>query len=973
MARSRSQEEDNALTPDSHLRSAKLWVSRRKFLQSAISAPLTAGLGSASGLARAILIPSAGVAAKPDSHPLLAAPGGAVEFPQPGFIRYDAHCFTVNDRDTFLFGAAFHYPRCPRELWRDRLGKLKAAGLNVIDTCVFWNYHEAEEGHADLSDFEAFIQLVADMGFKMIVRPGPYVCAEWDAGGFPHWVIARRFPLRSNHPQSIRTSQRWYGQVLPVIVRHQVTHSGPIILMQIENEYDYWKLPDEAKREYLGALARTAWSAGIDIPLVTCWTAQARDRKDPDFSRILDTCNFYPRWNVTAEVPPALAKLRRDQPDAPEGVSQLQGGWFSEMGGKLAVDQDGIDARQLELDSKTAIEAGATAFNYYMGFGGTNFDWAAKKVTTTYDCAAPLREPGGLWEKYYAARRLGASLRYLGGVLTRAEPVEGAARSNNPQVSVSLRVNGKSGVVFIRENGDASQRFQASFQDPNSPTHRLIAVPRQGELELGPREMKMLPVQIPIAGGILRYSTAEVLLEARGARPYLVLYDEPGRLVEFGLSAESEPHIDGDTVYQYWDEPYESVVAGVRVESTDKVLLVAETHLVIVVAPRELASKSWAVETSGAVLPGAIAVEGEEAELISVPFFTDAALLAGSGRGKKTTWMEFDFAPGEHQVNAMVPPIPSKFWLNGVQTDFQYDRHWEIFRFHISTPKLPAAALDLSAGETWVERFDPGSGLWISTPLRPLEELGPLPYGYVKYLAEFSYQGEGRMFISAFADDARKVFINGKLVPEASRPAKQLDFALPGYTRAGANRIEIAYELFGSPNFGENIAELKGIEAVRYGSGFNSGAGVEKWQIQRLPAAMRGRRVDSEFAVAGWSPAAKDRGGEPGGIIPAFTWCRATFNLPAAPEGWSIPWKLTFEAERDALLYLNGRFVGRYALAGPQKDFYLPEPYLAFGGRARNILTVVLAYTESANAIRALGVSPYEEFATHRDRVEFEW
>jgi Glycosyl hydrolases family 35/Beta-galactosidase, domain 2 len=952
----------------------KSWVSRRRFLQSVISAPLAAGLGSTSGLARAILIPSARAAARPDADPILTVlRGDAVEFPQPGFIRYDAHCFTVNDRDTFLFGAAFHYPRCPQELWRDRLVKLKTAGFNVIDTCVFWNYHEPEEGRADLSEFEAFVQLVGSMGFKVIVRPGPYVCAEWDAGGFPHWVIARRFPLRSNHPESVRTSEHWFGQVLPVIARHQVTHSGPIILMQIENEYDYWQLPDDAKREYLRSLAHTAWSAGIDIPLITCWTAQVRDRQDPDFSRMLDTCNFYPRWNVTTEVPPALAKLRREQPDAPEGISQLQGGWFSGIGGKLAVDQDGVDARQLELLSKTAIEQGATHFNYYMGCGGTNFDWAAKKVTTTYDYAAPLREPGGVWEKYYAARRVGASLRTLGGVLTRAEALPGAARSSNPQVSVSLRVNGKSGVVFIRENGNGPQRYQASFQDPNSPTHRLIAVPREGELELGPREMKMLPVQIPLREGILRYSTAEVLVHARGSRPYVVLYDKPGRLVEFGLSAENEPHIEGDTVYQYWDEPYESVVAGVRVGTREKMLLFVETHLVIVVAPRDLASKSWAVEMSGAVLPGALAVEGEATELISVPFFTDAALVAGSGRGKKSAWMEFDFAPGEHEVNAMIPPVPSKFWLNGVETDFRYDRHWETFRFQISTPKLPVAALDLTPGEAWVERFDPSSGAWVTTPLRPLEELGPLPYGYVKYLAEFSHQDEPRMFISAFADDAKKVFVNGKLVPEASRPAKQLDFALAGYAHAGANRIEIAYELFGSPNFGEKIAELKGIEAVRYGSDLSSSAAVNKWQLQRFPAAMRGRRVDPEFAVGRWSPAPRGSEGGPGGIVPAFTWCRMEFNLPPIPEGWSIPWRVIFEAERDALLYLNGRFVGHYALAGPQTEFYLPAPYLLFSGKARNLLTVVLAYTDSANAVRALRVSPYEPFATHRERVEFEW
>jgi hypothetical protein len=90
------------------------------------------------------------------------------------------------------------------------------------------------------------------------------------------------------------------------------------------------------------------------------------------------------------------------------------------------------------------------------------------------------------------------------------------------------------------------------------------------------------------------------------------------------------------------------------------------------------------------------------------------------------------------------------------------------------------------------------------------------------------------------------------------------------------------------------------------------------------------------------------------------------------PQGWTIPWKLTFDAVRDALLYLNGRFIGRYVTAGPQKDFYLPEPYFA-EGKKPNTLTVVLAYADRPGYIRTLRVRPYEEFASRRTRVEFEW
>ncbi|MGD1154896.1 MAG: beta-galactosidase [Terriglobia bacterium] len=926
--------------------------SRRNFLLTAFTAPLAArldGWGHGRLQALAAALPAA----------------GQLQFENPHIIRYDASCFTINGRDTIVVSGAFHYPRCPKSLWSDRLRKFKLAGFNTIETYVFWNYHEPAEGKLNLAQFEEFVKLVHQMGFFLIVRPGPYVCAEWERGGFPSWIAAKRFPLRTPHPESLRTSQHWYEEVLPIIQKHQVMVGGPIIMVQVENEYDFSPpMPDADKREYVRALAQMVWNAGISVPVITCWTKQARENTDPDMARIMDTCNFYPRWKIVAELTPALEKLRKEEPASPVAITELQGGWFSEFGGKLSVDQDGVDAAQINMVTKTAIELGVTYYNYYMGFGGTNFDWAAKRLTTTYDYAAPISEPGGLWDKYYAARGICQSLRVFGNVLARAQAVEGV-QSTNANVSVSERVNGPSAVVFVRENANAPQRYKMTFTDPNSPSKRKIIAPREGELELGAREMKMLPVQIPIGGGKLCYSTAEVLAHGVNLdRDFLILYDAPGRVAEIGLATEKEPKLEGDTVYRYWDPEYESSVFGVQVGKNEKMLLYDE-HLQLLVLPRDKALRTFIWEFPPKIVPGS-----EEQKPVAAPIITDAYSLAGSGTEKSRAWVDVEFLPGQHEVAVMLPPLPGKCRVDGIVTDFQYDRPWHTARLHVTTPAVPYSPVNLSEGNAWVEKFDPGAGQWLTSPPRALEDLGPVPYGYVKYRAQFNFAGEPKMFIATLADDAKKVFVNGKLVADASNAKKQVDFLLANYAQPGNNLLEISYELFGAPNGGENLGELKGIESVRIGADRSSARSLESWQIQRFAPPMRGREVDPEFGA--WAPASFLGGAANQSAVSAFTWCRAEFEPPTPAEGWTVPWKLVFDADCDALIYLNGKFVGRYVTIGPQKEFYLPEPYLSPAGR-QNLLSFVLAYTDQPQHLRALRVAPYLEFSVRRTRVEFEW
>jgi hypothetical protein len=262
----------------------------------------------------------------------------------------------------------------------------------------------------------------------------------------------------------------------------------------------------------------------------------------------------------------------------------------------------------------------------------------------------------------------------------------------------------------------------------------------------------------------------------------------------------------------------------------------------------------------------------------------------------------------------------------------------------------------------------------ITSPARVLEEIGPIPYGYVKYRTQITFNNEPRMYIATFADDGKQVFLNGKLVPEASKPEKFVELSTAAYLNPGLNTLEISYELFGSTEFGteDQMAELKGVNSVRLGSDPQTSPGVESWEIQTFPAPMRGREVDVDFCFGGWNPVSLGGMAPPKELVPAFTWCRAEFALSRANKQWVVPWKLVFEADRDALIYLNGKFIGRSVTVGPQTEFYLPEPYLHLDGQP-NVLTLLLAYTESAQVIKALRVEPYKDYSVRRTRVEFEW
>ncbi|HEU5070961.1 MAG TPA: beta-galactosidase [Verrucomicrobiae bacterium] len=362
--------------------------------------------------------------------------GTAKYFSHPNRIRYDGQCLTIDGRDTFIRSAEFHYFRTPREMWRDRFQKIKEAGFNTVDTYVPWNWHEREMpaglndfSKVDLSEFKAWLDMAQnEFGFYTIVRPGPFICAEWAGGGYPRWLAkfaptaGDHFWLRSPEDSDITWSVHWYDAVCKLIAREQITRKPKggkgIVLMQIENEYDAFKCGHKPKM--LRALYEAATNSGVNVPIFTCLTRECRQSSDPVLSQVFDCDNYYVGLTAAPSCAQRMMSLRAKQPDAPGFVTELQGGWFSLVGGQLSEDNYS-DARHYNAISLMSLLGGATGLNTYMFVGGTHFGgWQARGQTTTYDYNAPIREWGARGAKYLAAGGVNQFIRENETQLLRA-------------------------------------------------------------------------------------------------------------------------------------------------------------------------------------------------------------------------------------------------------------------------------------------------------------------------------------------------------------------------------------------------------------------------------------------------------------------------------------------------------------------------------------------------------------------------
>ena len=181
-----------------------------------------------------------------------------------GILTYDKERFYMDGEPYTILSGAMHYFRIPREYWADRLLKLRECGFNTVETYTCWNLHEMREGEFDFSgnlDIAAYIECAQSLGLNVILRPGPYICAEWEFGGFPAWLLTyEKMPLRCYDELFISKVERYYNELLGRVRPYLASNGGSVIMIQVENEYGSYG--DD--KDYLRAIAQIYKNNGID-------------------------------------------------------------------------------------------------------------------------------------------------------------------------------------------------------------------------------------------------------------------------------------------------------------------------------------------------------------------------------------------------------------------------------------------------------------------------------------------------------------------------------------------------------------------------------------------------------------------------------------------------------------------------------------------------------------------------------------
>lgn len=486
---------------------------------------------------------------------LPAAPCRAAVPPSPPAVTADAGGVTIHGKRTILLIGTFQPSRTDPSDWDRRLAQFAASGYNTIDCLVPWNFHEPEEGRFDFSspthDLPRFLRLCQRHRLYVFLRSGPYVCDEWDGGGFPAWLIPKAgLEIRRPNARYLAAVREFVRALDRTVRPYQITKGGPVILSQLENELDYFGAgSDDDRRAYLSALRDYARQDGLDIPLTAC--VGGPNSTDGPLRQamglaggIIPTGNFYGGGAIEARARGFIAAVHAAK--SADGVSLAAFPVICSETGRDEAGQRRLLAAGLKGVSPFNFVSGS---NFLFNNGDTNWNSPISYISTSVDFGGMISFSGIQTPEWYAARRLAGFVNTVSDALGRARSDtswEGGFSASNAALGAD-EGGGKPRRLYRLVAPDGPQ-FVFLWNDGGKPqattlTAGALTLPRHSALTVAPGYDQIVPLNLSLSawglpGVTLRYATGELYhCEQQGLTTALTLAGNASDEGEISLSA----------------------------------------------------------------------------------------------------------------------------------------------------------------------------------------------------------------------------------------------------------------------------------------------------------------------------------------------------------------------------------------------------------------------------------------------------
>lgn len=927
-------------------------------------------------------------------------------------ITWDRYSLLIDGQRTFLWSGEFHPFRLPSpSLWRDELQKLKASGYSAVSIYFDWGYHSAARGVYDFTgvrDMDQVLGLAQEVGLYVIARPGPYINAEVDGGGFPGWLATVSAKARTDAPGYLAATDEWQSQIDAILARHQLTSgTGTVILYQIENEL---AATGTSQLNYLTHLRDKARADGITVPIfhndkgrngvwVPAGSGVSGTVTGPVDLYAFDgypggTCHsdnttggpsVAPDWGIWSSG--GAQGGASASPNTPGFAAEFGGGWFDFWGGSGSYpcmsQREGPGYERVFYGTNIANRL--TIENFYMTVGGTSWGWLpAPVVYTSYDYGAALDEARQPRPKLATMKELGLFLQSVAPI-TKVDKAA-AVTPSSAAVKVYHNANPDTQTHFyIATHNPSSATTSDSFTFPiNTPDGAFTAA-----LDLAGQDAKILVANWSFGGQHLVYSTSEIETVMRqGSSDVLLVYGRSG-----------EP---GQTVLGFPSQPTVTVLAGTVTSAFSNGRLDLEyTHsglaqvrisgggrdpLMLLIARQDIADTMWRQDTSaGPVLErgpqlvrtasasgSTLALTGDTAAASSLEIWAPAAISAVTWNGAAITLRRTSAGslaavsqlPGPDAI--ALPDLSAATW-----------------RFSVESPEASASFNDsawvAATLTTTASTTPPPSGQRVLTA----DDYG-FHHGDVWYRGRYTgaaaslalrYGGGGAGMLQAWLDGAylgQNVLATGSATPTTTG---SVTLTVPAALRTGGAHVLSVMVRNDSHNEdgGVNDAQKEGRGLISAAVSTATGAALSvSWKLQgnaggeAIADPVRGPLNNGGLfgERSGWHlPGFPDAGWatrpvpDPAAVA-GTAWYRTQFTLgvPAADDA-SLGITIGDPAVRASggayrvIVFVNGWNMGQYVgNIGPQHTFVVPNGILD----PRGSNTLALAVTSNGGAADAL-------------------